>query len=115
MLAAVIKVMQLVGMEELPGRLVADEGVVVPGVPKADDDAGELARPVVALAVLVVFFAAEVARLVLLAGGDEVPPCPPSRQPIERGELARHVERLVVAGRGGGNEADMAGVGGERR
>jgi hypothetical protein len=40
--------MQLVGMEELPGLLVADEGIVVPAVPQPDDDLRELARPLVA-------------------------------------------------------------------
>ena len=76
MLAAMIEVMQFFGMEELPGFLVADEGIVVPGVPQSDDDAGELARAVVALAVLVMLFAIEIARLVLLARGDEIPARP---------------------------------------
>src|SRR5580692_2409554 len=100
MLATVIEVVQLLGMKELPGVLVADKGIVVPGIPQAEDNAGELARAVVALAVIVMFFAAEIARLVLLARSDQVPPGPAAAQMIERREFARDVERLVVAGRG---------------
>src|SRR5580704_16605871 len=61
------------------------------------------------------FFAAEIARLVLLARGDQIPARPAAAQMIERSEFARDMERLVVAGRGGRHEADMRGVGGERR
>lgn len=65
MLAAMIEVVQFFGMEELSGFLVADKSIVVPGIPQPEDDAGEFTRPVIALAVLVVFFATEIARLVL--------------------------------------------------
>src|SRR5579864_4104414 len=104
MLAAVVEIVQFFRMKELPGLLVANERIVVPSVPQADDDAGEFTRPVVALAMLVVRFAIEIARLVFLARGDEIPPRPAAGEPIERGELACDVERLVVAGRGGGHE-----------
>ena len=115
MLAAMVEVVQFFRMKELPGFLVAREGIVVPGIPQSEDNAGELARPVVALAVLVMFFAAEIARLVFLARGDEIPTGAAAGEPVERSELARDVERLVVARRGGRHETDMAGVGGKRR
>src|SRR6185437_16278782 len=96
-LAAMIELMQRVRPEELPGFLVPNEGVVVPAVPQAEHNPGKLARAFVALAVLVVLFAIEIARLVLLTGRHEVPAGAAAAQVIERRELPRHVERLVVA------------------
>src|SRR5262249_2709646 len=102
-------------MKELPARLVAYEGIVVPAVPQPDHDLRELARPMIALAVLVVDVAAEVVGLAQHAGGDEVPAGAAAADMIDGGELARHMEGLVVARGGGRHEPDAACQRGERR
>ncbi len=75
----------------------------------AGHDLGELVGAVVALGVPVVRVAVEVQRLDLHAGGDEVPAGAAAADVVERGELARDVERLVVARRGGADQPDALG------
>jgi hypothetical protein len=58
-----------------------------------------------------VLVAAEILRLFLHARGDQVPAGAAAADMVEGSELARHVERLVVAGARGGDEADAAGDG----
>ena len=68
-----IEIMQLAGLEELTGFLVADEGIVVPGVPQAQHHPGKLAGALITFAVLVVLLAAEVASLVFLSRRHQIP------------------------------------------
>ena len=114
-LALVIERMQLRRIEELPARLVAHEGVVVPAVPQRGDHLGEFVGALVALGVAIVRVAVEVQRLGRHAGGDQVPAGAPAADVIERGELPRHMERLVVARRRGAGQPDALGDAGERR
>jgi hypothetical protein len=66
-------------------------------------------RALVTKAVFVVLVAAEVECFERVGRGDEVPAGAPAAQVVERGEPARHVIRLVVAGAGGGDQADVFG------
>jgi len=55
------------------GVTVEDKGVVVPGVPKLLDDIDELAGAAVAVGMRGELGVAEVARRVVVGGGDNVP------------------------------------------
>ena len=107
--ALVVEAMNLVGIGEQAGRLVLDDGVVLPGVPMAEHDLHELVGAVVAQVVIDHLVAAHVLRLAVVERGDHVPGRAALRHQVERGEHARHVERLVVAGRIGGAEAEPLG------
>src|SRR5208282_5400369 len=95
-------------------RLVADEGVVLPTVPQSGDDAGEFFGAFVAGVVVQVLVAVEVACLLVRPGGDDVPAGPPAADVVQRGVFAGDMDRLVVGGRRGGDEADAGGLGGQR-
>ena len=104
--AFVIEAMNLVRFGEQPGRLVLDDGVVLPGVPMAEHDLHELVGAVVAQIVSDRLVAAHVLRFAVVERGDDVPGGAAARHQIEGGEHARHMERLVIAGRIGGAEAE---------
>lgn len=112
-LALVVEDVQPVGLEVAPGLLVVPERVVVPAVPQAGDDLHELPGPVVARGVVGLGVAVEVLRLGVRHRGDDVPGSPAGAEVIDRGELPRDVERLVVRRRRGRRETDVRGVHGE--
>src|SRR3954447_25703392 len=84
-LALVIEWMQLRRIEELPARLGAHEGVVIPAIPKRGDDLGEFVGALVALGMAVVSVPVEVQRVRRHAGGDEIPAGTAAADVIERG------------------------------
>ena len=94
---------------EQAGRLVLDDGVVLPGVPMAEHDLHELVGAVVAQVVRDHLVAAHVLGLAVVERGDDVPGGAPLGHQVERGEHAGDVERLVVAGRIGGAEPEPLG------
>jgi hypothetical protein len=102
----VIEHVTFLRLEETAALLVAHEGVVFPAVPQADDDLRELTRPFVAFGVCEMRIAVEIERFRLARRGDEVPAGPPAADVVERGKLAGDVKRLVVGGRGGGDESE---------
>jgi hypothetical protein len=59
--------------------------------------------------------ATEIQRFGGVVGRHQVPPRSPAGQVIQRGEFARDVIRLVVAGGGRGDQADMFGHHTQRR
>ncbi len=109
-LALVVQHVQFLGVEKHAACLVADEGIVLPTVPQSGNDAGKLRGALVTCFVVQVRFAVEVACLLVRPGGDDVPRGAPAADVIQGRVFSRNVERLVVAGRRGGNEADMTGV-----
>ena len=111
--AFVVERVELRGVEELAGVLVAGQGAGFPGVPEAFDDFHELGGAGVAGGVVEVGVAVEVAGLGVGPGGDDVPAGSAAADVVQRGPFAGDVERLVVGGGGGGDEADMGGDGGE--
>src|SRR5580692_12822111 len=114
MLSLVVQHMQLGGVEIAPGDAVADERVVVPTVPQPAHDLDELDRTFVALAMLIMLLAAEIVGLREIRRGHYIPSGAAGADMIERRELAGDVIGLVIAGRGGGAEADMGRHGRER-
>ena len=88
---------------------VAHERVVGPGVPEAGHHVVELARALVALAVLHVLVEPEIERRVRIGGGDDVPAGAAVAEMIERGEAARDVIGRVEGGRAGGDEPEVLG------
>ncbi|GJE72971.1 hypothetical protein CHKEEEPN_4532 [Methylorubrum podarium] len=113
--APVVQGVELLRIEEEALLDVAQERIVRPGIPQAGDDLEELAGPGVAGGVVEMRVAAEVQRLVGIAGGDEVPAGPAPRDVVERGELAGDVVGLVVGGGGGGDQPDPLRHHGQRR
>ena len=105
---------QLSRVEIAAVRLVADERVVLPAIPEAEHHVHELLGAAVAQAVLHVGVAAEVERLLLGPGGDDVPADPALADVVERGELTGDVIGIVVGRGRAGKEADPLGDGGER-
>ena len=97
---------QLGRIEEAPFLAVADEGVVLERVPEAGDHIHEFLGAGVAARMGEMAVAAEIVGLARVRRGDEVPARPATAEMVEGGELARHVERLVVGRGGGGHEAD---------
>lgn len=106
-LADVSQLVHLVGVGELPGSPVVQDGFVLPGVPQAGHHVHEFVGAVVPFVVTEVGVDPEVLRLAVVDGGDHVPRRAAARQVVERGERARHVERLVVGGRVGGAQPDL--------
>ena len=106
---------QFCGIEEQAALLVAQEGVIRPGVPQSRHDIEELAATPVAGVVLDMFVEPEVHRLVRVAARHEVPARPAVADVVERGELAGHMVGFVVGGGGGGDQPDAFGDHGEGR
>ena len=101
--------MHLLRIGEQARRLVLDDGVILPGVPVAEHDFHEFVGAVVAQIVADHLVAAHVLRLAVVERSDDVPGGAALRHQIERGEQARDVERLVVAGRISGAETEPLG------
>ena len=104
--AFVIEAVNFFGFGEQSGRLVLDDGVVLPGVPMAEHDLHEFVGAVVAQIVCDRLVAAHVLRFAVVERRHYVPGGAAARHQIEGGEHARHMERLVVAGRISGAEAE---------
>ncbi len=94
---------------------IADEGVVGPAVPQARDHIEELARPLVAFAMLHVILKAEIQRGIGIGCGDEIPAGAAAADVVERREFARDVIGLIEGGRCGGDKSDPLGHRCERR
>jgi hypothetical protein len=102
----VVEAMNLLRPGKEARRLVLHDRVVLPGVPMAKHDRHEFVGAVVALVVGDRLLAPHVLRFTVVERGDHVPGRAPLAHQVERGEHARHVERLVVAGRIGGAEPE---------
>ena len=98
----------LLGSRKVRVRAVARERVVLVGVPQALGDLDELQAAAVAGVVVVVLVAAEVARRARVAAGDHVPAGPAAGDQLEGGQAAGEVERVVVGGGHGGDQAEVA-------
>src|SRR5436309_2560560 len=107
MLAVVIEHVHLVAVEEQPGCLVTDECVLVPAVPQRAHDLDELFASLVAHSLGRMRLVAEIQRLGRIARGYDVPAGPAATDEVERGELPSDPERLLEAGRGRANKADV--------
>jgi hypothetical protein len=107
--ALVVQAMDLLRMGEQARRLILDDGVVLPSVPMAEHDLHELVGAVVALIMRHHLVAPHVPGFAVVQRGDHVPGRAPLAHQIERGEHARHVKRLVVAGRIGRAQAEPLG------
>ena len=107
-LALVVERVLPARVEEDAGRPVARERVVLVGVPQALGDPDELQAAAVAGVVVEVLLAAEVRRRARVAAGDHVPAGPAAADQLQRGQPAGDVERVVVGGGHGGDEAEVA-------
>ena len=112
--ALVVDAMDLVGVGEDAGRAVHDHGILVPARPQLAAHFHELMRAVVAL-VGRLHLLAVIGRLVVVERGHDVPRRATARQVIERGPQPRGMERMLMAHRVGGAEADMRRGGGHER
>ncbi|MNN53793.1 hypothetical protein D3C81_1685740 [compost metagenome] len=100
---------------EQPSGLVTHEGVVCPAVPQALHDLLEFPGARIALGMRDVHLPTKVAGFGGRIGRNQVPASTATGQMIQRGELACYVVRLVVAGGGGGDQADALGDRAQRR
>ncbi len=107
--------MHLLGVEKDAVLDIAYEGVVGEAVPKAGDHVIELARPIIAVAMLHVFAHAEIERCIRVGGGDDVPAGAAAADMVERGEAARHVVGRIEGCRASGDEPDALCYRRERR
>ena len=104
-----IETMDFVRMSEQAACLILDDRVVLPAVPMPEHHLHEFVRPIVAQVVLDHLLAAHVLRFTVIERGDDVPGRAPVGHQIERGEQARHMERLVIARRIGCAETEPLG------
>jgi hypothetical protein len=111
--ADVVEGVDPVGVGVVPAVVVAQDRTVLPAVPELGDDLQELGGAGVAVPVRRAFDA-EVVRLGLARRGDDVPSGPAAADVVQRGELAGHVEGLVVGGGDGRDQADVVGDRGQR-
>ena len=111
--AFVLQHLQLGRVEEIAAGLVEQIRIVAQAVPQALDDIDVFARALVALRVRHLRGQAEAFRLPVGARGDEVPAGATAADMVERGELARQVERVQIGDGGGGDQADMLGSAGQ--
>ncbi|MGF6441233.1 hypothetical protein QF002_002042 [Paraburkholderia youngii] len=95
-------------VDEAATGLVADERVVFPAIPQRLHHFGEFGGPLVTLGMVRSRVAAEVARRRQIGGGHDVPAGPAVADVIERRTAPGNVVRLVVAGRGGADHADVS-------
>jgi hypothetical protein len=107
-LALVVKGVLLARIEEGAGGAVAGERVFLVGVPQALGDLDELQAASVAGVVVEVLRAGEVARRAGVTAGDHVPAGPAAGDELKGGEAAGDVERVVVGGGHGGDQAEVA-------
>src|SRR5581483_9240286 len=104
--------MELVRIEKASRSLVANEGIVLPGVPEPANDVGEFFRSSVAVGRSYMHVAAKILGLERLHGGDEIPAGPAAADRVESRKPARDMIRLVVRG---GRRTDQPDMGGHRR
>src|SRR5262245_21509535 len=100
--------------EEPPSLLIEREGTLLPAVPEALHHFDELGGPRVPSVVVDVLLAIEIAGHGLGPGGADVPTGATVADDVNRCEFAGNVERLVVSGRGRGDEANVLRHDGER-
>ena len=111
-LPLVIEDMEFVRIKKASGCLVANECIVLPGVPKSANDVGEFFRSSVAVAQPHMRVTAKILGLERLHGGNEIPSGPATADHVESRKPARDVIRLVV---GRSRRADQPDMGGHRR
>ena len=104
-----VDVVELVAVDVAAGRLVADDGVVLPAVPEAHDDVDGLVRLGVELGRRRRVLAPEVRGFGLGGGHRDLPAGPSAADVVERGHVLGDVERLGVRGGHGGHEPDRTG------
>jgi hypothetical protein len=93
----VVETMNLFGDGEEADRFVLNDGVILPAIPMPEYDLHELVSMIVAQVVLDHLVVAHVLGFAVIERGDDVPGRAPLGHQIERGEQARHMERLVIA------------------
>ena len=98
-----------------PLGAVVDDRVRRPAVPQRLDHGHELLAAGIAVGVADLARAAVIARRRREPRGHDVPGGAAVADMVDRGELARQVERLGIGGRGGRDQPDMAGRHAERR
>jgi hypothetical protein len=103
------------GVGEVAGLLVEQPRAVGPTVPELPHDFDELGRACIAVLVRGPLVEVEVVRLVLAGRRDDVPARSPVADVVERGELARQLERLVIRGGRGRDQSDAFGEHRDRR
>ncbi len=113
-LAPMLDRAQLVEIDEAPAGGIGQQGVIAPAIPQRLDDLGELGRTAVARGVVGHRLEAVVARRLQVGGGDDVPARAPAAHQVQRGEAARQVVGFVVAGGGGGDQAQVGSGAGHR-
>src|SRR5207302_7946379 len=104
MLALVIQVMELGGVEVTFRFAVSDKRIVVPAVPQSFHNFDKLDRPVIAGIVLIVPLASEVEGLGDVRRRDHIPPGTTAAYVIKRGEFPSNVVGFIIAGRRSGAE-----------
>src|ERR1700749_3129886 len=96
-LADVVDLVHAVGVGVHAPGAIANERTVVPGtLPQLVDDLGVLLGPLVPGVVLLALRQSEVARGVLQRTGHDVPADASLRRVIERGDLAREREWMIL-------------------
>jgi hypothetical protein len=103
------------GVEERAGRLVRQDGAVIPAVPQPLHDVDEFVRNLVTQLVLHVPFAAEIQRRLAGGAGHHVPCGAAVADVIDRREGAGDVIGLAKAGRDGRAETDASRGGAQHR
>ena len=114
-LALVIEGMKLGRIEEYAAFLVMNESVVFPGIPQALHDIEMFGGEPVARIMREMRRLAEIRSTAFEPGRHHVPAGAAAADVVERGELARDVEGLAVAGGQRCDETDMRGSAGQRR
>src|SRR5262249_27021708 len=95
-LSSVVEDVQLLPVEISARSLATDEGVSVPAVPQSPHDGYEFARPFVAVGVIGIAVATEIAGLAISEGGDDIPAGAAAAQMVQRREFPSHMVWLVV-------------------
>ena len=106
--AGVIEDVDLGRIDIAARRLVARERVAVVAAPQAAHHIDELLAALVTVAMRGMDRLAEIGGVLIAAAGDQIPAGAAAGQMIERGERARDVVGLVVGGRRGRDEAEVA-------
>ena len=81
--AVMVEVMDFLFVGKQAARLVVQDGILFPGVPKPGDYVNKFTGALIAVAVLGQLSEAEVCRLFLQLRGDDIPACPAVAQKIE--------------------------------
>lgn len=112
--AVVIDDVDLVPLGPHAALRVGHDRVVLPAIPQLLGDLDELVRPLVAPRVRRLGVKAEVPGGVVACRRDDVPARAAAADMVQRREPPGEIVRVVVTGRGGGDQANPAGGPGDR-